>query len=172
MNNMLHFWSPFLKVKRRTAEIFSTILVLDTNSLHIFWNKRKKERPDDWRIAKFPPEKLIIQVQIPSTRCFCRLASIKIALWKMGTKKPRSFVASGFWRRKKRGVICYFAGGHAKWRSMLPPVDGKHRPRLFASLILAEWRLANKGKVNIIATKQTRAIERSSWGSNPISLTK
>ena len=55
MNNMLHFWSPFLKIKRRAVEIFSTILVLDTNSLQIFFEiNEKKERPDDWRIAKSP----------------------------------------------------------------------------------------------------------------------
>ena len=39
---MLHFWSPFLKTKRRAAEIFSTILVLDTNSLQIFFEINEK----------------------------------------------------------------------------------------------------------------------------------
>ena len=42
MNNMLHFWSPFLKIKRRAAEIFSTILVLDTNSLQIFFETNER----------------------------------------------------------------------------------------------------------------------------------
>ena len=37
-----------MKIKRRDAEIFSTILVLDTNSLQIFFEiNEKKERPDD-----------------------------------------------------------------------------------------------------------------------------
>ena len=55
MKNMLHFWSPFLKIKKRTAELISTILVLDINSLQIFfWNKRKKGRLCDWKIAKSP----------------------------------------------------------------------------------------------------------------------
>ena len=39
------------------------------------------------------------------------------------------FLVAGVKFEKRNGVICYFAVGHAKLRSMLPSADGKHRPR-------------------------------------------
>ena len=88
MNNMLHFWSPFLKIKRRAAEIFSTILVLDTNSLQIFFEiNEKKERPDGWRIA--PPWKVDYLSSNPIHTSISSIGIYQICTVKNGYKKAQ-----------------------------------------------------------------------------------
>ena len=42
MNITFHFFYPFLKIKKRAAEIISTFLVLDINSLQKFFKNNEK----------------------------------------------------------------------------------------------------------------------------------